>query len=118
MSKELGYSKGLAEVIADATGVSDVQGDKGRLIYRGINIEDLAAKSNFEECAYFLLAGKLPNKDELKKFDGQLKESRRLPKYAENIISESPKTAHPMSVLQTVIWSINTKPVGKICCAA
>ncbi|NBW82699.1 hypothetical protein EBR21_13185, partial [bacterium] len=45
MAEELGFSKGLAGVVADATSVSQVQGEVGRLIYRGISIEEIAEKS-------------------------------------------------------------------------
>ena len=64
MSEHLGFSKGLAGVVADSTAISQVQGDDGRLIYRGIPIEELAKNSHFEETAYFILFGKLPNQSE------------------------------------------------------
>ena len=69
MTQDLGFSKGLAGVIADTTSVSQVQGEVGKLIYRGISIEEFAEKSNFEETAYFLLHGELPNAHQLKAFD-------------------------------------------------
>lgn len=106
MAEELGFSKGLAGVVADATSVSQVQGEAGRLIYRGIAIEELAQKSTFEEVAFFLLRGKLPSKAELAQINDELKSHRTLPKIVESIIDSAPKTAHPMTVLQTAISAL------------
>lgn len=103
MSDELGFSKGLAGVVADSTAVSQVQGEVGKLIYRGISIEDLAAKSTFEECAYFSLYGKMPTRNQLQKFTTEMAEHRVLPKYVEDIIAGAPRFAHPMSVLQSAV---------------
>ena len=83
MSDEHGFSKGLAGVIADTTSVSQVQGEVGRLIYRGISIEDLAAKSTFEECVFYSLYGKLPTKNQLAKLTTEMVQHRVLPKYVE-----------------------------------
>lgn len=106
MSEELGFSKGLAGVIADATAVSQVQGDVGRLIYRGIPIQELAQTSSFEECAFFALCGHLPTSVELANFRSDLAKSRVLPKCADAIIAAAPRSAHPMAVLQAVIASL------------
>ncbi len=106
MTQDLGFSKGLAGVVADTTSVSQVQGDEGRLIYRGVSIEEMAEKSNFEECTYFMLTGKLPTAHELKAFDTELKAHRTLPKYAEAAIDAAPRSAHPMQVLQSVVSTL------------
>ena len=103
MSDENGFSKGLAGVVADATSVSQVQGEAGRLIYRGISIEDLAEKSTFEECVYFSLYGKMPTQNELNKFVIQMKSHRVLPKTVEAVIKAAPRSAHPMAVLQAAV---------------
>ncbi|RDB37222.1 citrate/2-methylcitrate synthase [Spirobacillus cienkowskii] len=103
MSDENGFSKGLAGVVADATSVSQVQGEVGRLIYRGISIEDLAEKSTFEECVYFSLYGKMPTQNELNKFVIQMKSHRVLPKTVEAVIKAAPRSAHPMAVLQAAV---------------
>ena len=66
MSVETGtYSKGLEGIIADETTVSMIDGQKGKLYYRGYSIEDLAAHSDFEEVVYLLLFERLPAKPEL-----------------------------------------------------
>ncbi len=103
MSEDQSFSKGLAGVIADTTAVSQVQGEVGRLIYRGISIEDLAEKSTFEECAYFSLYGKLPTKNQLKKFTTQMVQNRVLPKHVEAVIEAAPRFAHPMATLQAAV---------------
>lgn len=106
MADEQGFSKGLAGVVADATSVSQVQGEVGRLIYRGISIEELAEKSTYEECVYFSLYGKLPTQNQLNKFVTEMKSSRVLPKTVEALIAAAPRSAHPMSVLQAAIAAI------------
>ncbi len=106
MSEEHGFSKGLAGVIADATSVSQVQGEVGRLIYRGVSIEELAEKSTYEECAFFSLYGKMPTQNELNKFITEMKASRVLPKTVEAVISAAPRSAHPMAILQAAISTI------------
>ena len=62
------YSPGLVGVIATESSVSDINGEKGILSYRGYSIEELAQKSTFEETSYLLLFGELPNKSELESF--------------------------------------------------
>ncbi|BBH54268.1 citrate/2-methylcitrate synthase [Fluviispira sanaruensis] len=103
MGEDLGFSKGLAGVVADATSVSQVQGEDGRLIYRGISIEELAEKSTYEECVYFSLYGKMPTKNQLTKFNTELRHNRVLPKAVEAVIAAAPRSAHPMAVLQAAV---------------
>lgn len=106
MAEELGFSKGLAGVVADTTAVSQVQGEAGRLIYRGISIEELAQKSTYEECVYFSLYGKLPTQKEFDEFKLKMKSHRDLPKHVETVISSAPRTAHPMTILQAAVASM------------
>ncbi|WGL61038.1 citrate/2-methylcitrate synthase [Pigmentibacter sp. JX0631] len=106
MAEEQGFSKGLAGVVADATSVSQVQGEVGKLIYRGISIEELAEKSTYEECVYFSLYGKLPTQNQFNKFLTEMKANRVLPKTVEAVISAAPRSAHPMAVLQAAIAAI------------
>lgn len=106
MADQTGFSKGLAGVVADATSVSQVQGEAGRLIYRGIPIEELAEKSTFEEVTHFLLKGQLPSKSELAETTEALKSFLTLPAHVERVIDTAPKTAHPMMVLQAAIAAL------------
>lgn len=103
MAEELGFSKGLAGIVADTTAISQVQGDAGRLIYRGISIEELAAKSNYEECVYFSLYGHLPTQPDFDSFVALMKQHRALPEHVKTIISSAPRTAHPMTILQAAV---------------
>ena len=105
MSEHLGFSKGLAGVVADSTAISQVQGEVGRLIYRGIPIDELAKESNFEETAYFILFGKLPNQSDYNEFKNNLRNNRTLSQEAQEIIANAPSKAHPMSILQSVVAS-------------
>ncbi|MBX9702680.1 MAG: citrate/2-methylcitrate synthase, partial [Silvanigrellaceae bacterium] len=107
MAEDLGFSKGLAGIIADATAVGQVQGEVGRLIYRGVPIEEIAEKSSFEEATYFILKGKFPTQNELNAFITEMKLNRPLAKYAEAVIQNAPRSAHPMSVLQAVIAALS-----------
>lgn len=107
MSDALGFSKGLADVVADATSVSQVQGEAGNLIYRGISIAELANQSTFEEVIHFLLWGKLPTKLELEHTTRALVEGRSLPQYVEALIDQADRSAHPMQVLQTAVAALS-----------
>ena len=71
--------KGLKDVYLDTTESSFIDGEEGKLLYRGYNIHDLAEKSTFEEVVYLLLYGKLPNQQELQEFDALLRANRRIP---------------------------------------
>lgn len=103
---DVNFSKGLAGIIADTTAISQVQGDAGRLIYRGIPIEELAAKSTFEECVFFALHGHLPKQQELTAFIDEMKSHRTPPKHMKEIIESAPKNAPGMAVLQAAIASL------------
>ena len=65
------YHPGLEGVIATESSISDINGEKGILSYRGYSIEELAEKSTFEETALLLLTGELPTAEELSKFSKQ-----------------------------------------------
>jgi citrate synthase len=107
MTQEQGFSKGLADVIADATSVSQVQGEEGRLIYRGIAIEELAEHATFEEVAHFLLKGELPLAQDLDRTKKTMSEGRSLPQHVEALIDNADKSAHPMQVLQAAVATLS-----------
>jgi citrate synthase len=93
---------GLRGITLADTKISYVDGENGRLIYRGYDINVLAKNSTFEETAYLLLYGDLPKKDDLASFDRKLKERRGLPKGIQNVMKEFDYKTHPMNVLQAV----------------
>ncbi|UVI32660.1 bifunctional 2-methylcitrate synthase/citrate synthase [Paenibacillus spongiae] len=97
---------GLADVIAGQTGISTV-GKLGRgLTYRGYSIHDLAANAAFEETAYLLIYGKLPNETELRLYRSKLAGLRALPDSLRVILERLPDTTHPMDVLRTGISAL------------
>ncbi len=71
--------KGLKDVYLDTTESSFIDGQEGKLLYRGYNIHDLAEKSTFEEVVYLLLYADLPTKPQLREFDATLRANRRIP---------------------------------------
>src|ERR1700757_4706205 len=71
-------TKGLEGVVAANSGVCFIDGDEGILAYRGIDIHELADKSNFEETCYLLWFGKLPTGGELRELRGRLAGERKL----------------------------------------
>jgi citrate synthase len=100
------FAKGLEGVIACETKMGHVDGQKGRLIYRGYTIEDLAEHSSYEETTYLLLFGKLPTRKELDDFKEKLKSYRPIPKEVIDILKKLPKDTHPMSALRTGVSAI------------
>ena len=102
------YSPGLVGIIATESSVSNINGKKGILSYRGYSIEELAQKSTFEETAYLLLFGDLPTKSQLKEFTDKITEYRILPDNLIKILKSLPKEAKPMDVLQMTVSSLGT----------
>jgi citrate synthase len=88
--------------IAD-TRISDVDGEKGILIYRGFNIVDIAQSSTFEEVSFLLLNDRLPTRAELKEFQSELALERKIPQAVLEYMKMLPQSAHPMDVLQSAI---------------
>ena len=105
MSEKIHIHRGLKGVYFDRSGTSHIDGRAGTLSYRGYSIHDLAENSTFEETAYLLLHGELPDKAQLGAFDSQLKDARRLPSEIYTII-ETIKQAHPMDVLRTAVSAL------------
>lgn len=98
-------ARGLKDVFADTSEISFIDGEAGKLIYRGYNIDDLAQHSTFEEVCYLLWFGKLPNRAELADLDARLKEARALPAPILEVIRLT-QGAHPMDVLRTAISAL------------
>ena len=94
---------GLRGFIVASSRISDVDGDAGKLIYRGYLVKDLAGKASFEEVAYLLLFEKLPDSEELKSFKQNLARERPLPPELIAALKTRPKNALPMDILQSGI---------------
>src|SRR5690606_31994786 len=71
------------------------------LTYRGYDVQDLAENCQFEEVAYLILKGKLPNQAELDGYKARLKSLRGLPQALKEVLERIPKDAHPMDVMRT-----------------
>jgi citrate synthase len=94
---------GLRNIEVADTRICSIDGENGKLIYRGYDILDLVNHSTFEETAYLLLFGELPSPDELEDFSGRLREARSIPDTIIRNLKTHPKRAHPMDVLQSSV---------------
>lgn len=92
---------GLRGQVAGQTALCTVGKTGSGLTYRGYDIEELAAKASFEEVAFLLLRGHLPNRRELDAYVGKIKSLRSLPKALKDVLERIPKDAHPMDVMRT-----------------
>ncbi len=101
MSDEV--KKGLLGIVVDETEVSKVMPEINSLTYRGYAAQDLCAKCKFEEVAFLILNGELPNKNQLKNFEKIERKERKLSKTILEDIKRFPKNAHPMDVARTVV---------------
>src|SRR5581483_5033218 len=94
---------GLEGIVAATTAISYVDGQVGRLIYRGYDIHDLAHATTFEEIAYLLWFGRLPTRTELSGLQARLVGGRRLPAGVLPILRDLPPTTAPMDMLRTAV---------------
>jgi len=94
---------GLRGVKVADTRISDVDGERGNLIYRGLNICDLVVHSTFEEVSYLLLHDHLPPAEELKKFQSALIFEREIPEVVYRFMKTMPVTSHPMDIMQAAV---------------
>ncbi|MGO9481224.1 MAG: citrate/2-methylcitrate synthase [Candidatus Kryptoniota bacterium] len=96
-------SKGLDGIVAGQSSICFIDGQKGELVYRGINIDELATDAAFEEIVYLLWHGTLPNKDQLAKLQKELSANRSLPGPVIEFLRSVPKASEPMDVLRTAV---------------
>ncbi len=106
MTSEIELRRGLRDVYIDNTQSSFIDGDIGKLLYRGYSIHDLAEKSTFEETVYLLLYGKLPTHKELDDFDVVLRANRSIPDEVVKVV-DLVKNSHPMDVLRSGISALS-----------
>ncbi len=100
------FMPGLAGVPAAKSAVSDVDGDRGILEYRGIRIEDLCASSSFLETTWLLLFGRLPTQPELGRFVDDVTHHRRIKYSLVDLLKCLPETGHPMDALQSAVAAL------------
>jgi citrate synthase len=92
---------GLEGVVAAKSDICFINGTEGQLIYRGYDIGDVVENLSFEEVAYLLWEGKLPNRAELATLKQQLGASMALPKHVQELLHTMPKGTEPMDALRT-----------------
>ncbi len=93
--------KGLEGVLAGETSISDVDGYRCQLIYRGYHIDELAGRATYEEVSYLLLNGTLPTRSQLADWTAQLAAARPLEPVVLSLLQSLPKQANPMALLRT-----------------
>ena len=97
---------GLRDIPVADTRISNIDGERGKLIYRGYDILDLTKKSNFEEVCYLLLHDDLPSKYEYEDFVSKLKGARLIPKQMQINMGNWRKDADPMDMLQAFVAAL------------
>ena len=97
---------GLRDIPVADTKISFIDGEKGKLIYRGYDILDLTRNSNFEETCYLLLHDHMPNRKELDDFSTLLKEASMIVPQMQKNMANWRKDAHPMDVLQAFVAAL------------
>ena len=113
--QDIDIKRGLRGVYLDTTEASFVDGEAGKLLYRGYNIHDLAEKSTFEEVTYLLLHGSLPSRRQLDDFDTALRAARPIPKEVVEVL-RLVKDSHPMDALRTgvsALFGLRSKPAAE-----
>jgi citrate synthase len=98
--------KGLEGIVATNSSICYIDGDRGVLAYRGIDIHELADHSTFEETCYLLWFGRLPNRSELKDLQERLARERQLDPAIIQFLRTVPKGALPMDVLRTAVSAL------------
>lgn len=95
--------KGLNGVVVDSTSISDVDPTINSLTYRGYPVQELATECSFEEVAYLLWNGELPDPGELSLFSQRERTSRSIDPRLQDLIFSMPENCHPMDVLRTAV---------------
>jgi citrate synthase len=100
---ETSFKAGLEDVVANQSDICFIDGKEGRLVYRGYDIVDLAAHSPYEEVAFLLWEGRLPNRAELTALTEELASNRALQGPVLDLLRRMPKDTDPMDVLRTAV---------------
>ena len=100
-------ARGLADVVAASTALSDVDGVAGRLYYRGYDIHDLAGRTSFEECVHLLVRGSLPTRAELDALITELAQARTIGESAQAVLPYVTKSGTPMEALRTLVSALS-----------
>lgn len=98
---------GLQGVVIAQTSICSIDGERGKLMYRGYDIHDLAEHSNFEEVIYLLWRGHLPKAGELEELRAHLLENRAVSPAILGLLKELPPAQHPMETLRTLVSALS-----------
>ena len=101
------FVKGLDGVVAVQTEISSVDGPNSTLLYRGINIHELAEQASYEETGFLLMNGRLPNRSELGDFNARLVANRWLPAPMYDMLRTLPRDTVPMEALRTAVSALS-----------
>ncbi len=107
MSTTVQAPKGLEGVVATTSSICYIDGDRGVLAYRGIDIHELADHSTFEETCYLLWFGHLPTRSELREIRQKMAEERKMDPAIFELLRSAPKHALPMDVLRTTVSALS-----------
>jgi len=99
-------TKGLEGIVATHSSICYIDGERGILAYRGIDVHELAEHSTFEETCYLLWFGRLPNRNERNDLHARLAEERHLDPAILELLGKAPKSALPMDVLRTAVSAL------------
>lgn len=97
---------GLRGVVAASSSIGDVNGEKGELIYQGINIHELARYSTFEEVVFLLWNGRLPKREELDELKRNIAANYELSDEVLALMRQFPRDAEPMDTLRTTVSAL------------
>ncbi|HKW91795.1 MAG TPA: citrate/2-methylcitrate synthase [Methylomirabilota bacterium] len=97
------YKDGLEDVIAARSAICRVDGEAGRLFYRGYEIADLVTSASFEDTTHLLWFGELPSPAERAAFAARLAEARPLPALVLDVLRRLPRECHPLDALRTAV---------------
>ena len=100
---DTGGKAGLEDVIAGRSAICRVDGEAGRLYYRGYEIADLIEHASFEEVTYLLWFGDLPSREEAEPFGAALRAARGLPEPVRRLLGDLPADCHPLDALRTAV---------------
>ncbi len=105
-SQDAQFQSGLEGVVASVSAICFVDGQRGRLVYRGFDIHDLAERSTFEEVVYLLWHSDLPTRVQLEGFGRELAIARALPPEIRSLLAGLPRAAEPMDVFRTAVSAL------------
>ncbi|NOX15940.1 MAG: citrate synthase [Epsilonproteobacteria bacterium] len=108
--KEIGmftFDRGFTSTASCRSKITYIDGDAGKLMYRGYDISYLATKKTFLDTAYLLLHGNLPSRDELHAFDSEMKKRSYINESMKKLFDAFPDNAHPMAILSSAVAALS-----------